>query len=185
MNLIQTKIPDVVIIEPTVFEDERGWFFESFTEQRLHVGLQRLGLSIPAPFIQDNHSSSKKNVLRGLHYQRAPHAQGKLVRVVRGAVFDVAIDLRDHSPTLGQYVGIELSAENNRMLWIPEGFAHGFLALDDDTHFLYKITGQYNPAYEACIRWDDPTLSIQWPLSEKPILNEKDKLAVSFDERVC
>src|SRR5690606_21973580 len=162
MKLTQTAIPDVVLIEPAVFADERGWFMESFNEARFHAELQKLGLPLPRPFVQDNHSCSKKGVLRGLHYQLPPHAQGKLVRVVQGAAFDVAVDIRKGSPTFGQWVGAELSAANRRMMWIPEGFAHGFVALEDDTHFLYKTTDYYAKDSEAAIRWDDPALAITW-----------------------
>ncbi|SDU11561.1 dTDP-4-dehydrorhamnose 3,5-epimerase [Pseudomonas pohangensis] len=174
MKLIQTDIPDVVLIEPQVFADERGWFMESFNEQRFHTELARLGLPIPRPFVQDNHSCSKKGVLRGLHYQLPPHAQGKLVRVTQGAAFDVAVDIRQGSATFGRYVGVELSAENHRMLWIPDGFAHGFVALEDDTHFLYKTTDYYARECEAAIRWDDADLAIQWPQGLTFIINQKD-----------
>lgn len=181
MKLNQTAIPDVVLIEPTIYEDERGWFMESFNEQRFHAELQKLGLSIPRPFVQDNHSSSKKGVLRGLHFQRAPHAQGKLVRVVHGAAFDVAVDIRPGSPTFGKWVGVELSAVNKHMLWIPEGFAHGFLALEDDTEFLYKTTDYYSKECEAAIRWDDLDLEIVWPYVEEGIhVSAKDEQAEPF-----
>ena len=182
MKLIRTKIPDLIIIEPTIFEDERGWFFETFNKDKFHVALHELGLPASRPFIQDNHSCSKKNVLRGLHFQNAPYAQGKLVRVIRGAVYDVAVDIRKESATFGQYVAVELNQNNKRMFWIPEGFAHGFLTLEDDTHFLYKTTGSYHKASELSIRWDDPYLSIDWPLSNGPILNEKDNCASFFNE---
>ena len=179
MKLIPTRIPDVVLIEPTVFADDRGWFMETFHEAKFHQGLQALGLPIPRPFVQNNHSSSKKGVLRGLHYQQSPHAQGKLVRVVQGAAWDVAVDIRRGSPTFGQWVGAELSADNKRQFWIPEGFAHGFIAPQDDTHFLYKTTDFYNKDSERCIRWDDPTLKIDWPMVEgrPPIVNDKDAKA--------
>jgi dTDP-4-dehydrorhamnose 3,5-epimerase len=182
MKLIQTKIPDVVIVEPTVFGDERGWFMETFNEPRFHAELCKLGLDVPRPFVQDNHSCSHKNVLRGLHFQRAPHAQGKLVRVVKGAAFDVAVDIRPESATFGQWVGVELNEKNNRMLWIPEGFAHGFMALEDDTHFLYKTTDVYNKAAEGSLRWDDPTLAIEWPSDQVPNVSEKDQQAPSYVE---
>jgi dTDP-4-dehydrorhamnose 3,5-epimerase len=174
MKLTQTAIPDVVLIEPTVYEDERGWFMESFNEQRFHAELQKLGLPIPRPFVQDNHSCSKKGVLRGLHFQRDPHAQGKLVRVVSGAAFDVAVDIRPDSPTLGKWVGKTLSAANKHMLWIPEGFAHGFLALEDGTEFLYKTTDYYAKECEAAIRWDDRGYNILWPIIHPVILSTKD-----------
>ncbi|MBX9763512.1 MAG: dTDP-4-dehydrorhamnose 3,5-epimerase [Pseudomonadaceae bacterium] len=180
MKLIQTRIPDVVIIEPSVFEDDRGWFMESFNEQRFHAELLNLGLPLPRPFVQDNHSCSKKGVLRGLHYQLPPHAQGKLVRVTQGAAFDVAVDIRQLSPTFGQWVGIELNSANNKMLWIPEGFAHGFIALEDNTHFHYKTTDYYAKDCEAALRWDDPQLAIQWPPVESLIINQKDQQAPLF-----
>ncbi|WLH22199.1 dTDP-4-dehydrorhamnose 3,5-epimerase [Pseudomonas sp. FP215] len=163
MKLIQTCIPDVVIIEPAVYTDARGWFMESFNQAKFQVALKELGLPVPSAFIQDNHSYSSKGVLRGLHFQCAPHAQGKLVRVVRGSVFDVAVDIRPSSPTYLQWVGAELSGDNNRMMWIPEGFAHGFVALEDHTHFLYKTTGYYNKESEGALHWNDPKLSIKWP----------------------
>lgn len=177
MKFIQTAIPDVVLIEPAIYEDERGWFMESFNECRFHTELQKLGLPIPRPFVQDNHSCSKKGVLRGLHYQRAPHAQGKLVRVVSGAAYDVAVDIRPASPTFGKWVGVELSAANKHMLWIPEGFAHGFVAVESGTEFIYKTTDYYAKECEAAIRWDDPNLTIQWPEQIKIVLSEKDKKA--------
>lgn len=180
MKLTQTAIPEVVLIEPQLFRDERGWFMESFNEQRFHAELQKLGLAVPRRFVQDNHSCSKKGVLRGLHYQRAPHAQGKLVRVVRGAAFDVAVDIRPESPTAGQWVGVELSALNKRMLWIPEGFAHGFLALEDDTEFMYKTTDYYAKDCESAVRWDDPGLAIEWPKDIHPVMSEKDKQAKNY-----
>jgi len=182
MNLIPTHIPDVVIIQPTVFEDERGWFIESFNETHFHRALQDLGLPLPKHFVQDNHSASKKNILRGLHYQKAPHAQGKLVRVVKGAAYDVAVDIREDSPTCGQHVGIELNEDNKTILWIPEGFAHGFLALTEDTHFLYKTTDFYHKTSEQSILWNDPLLAIDWPLSQPPILNDKDQSAPLFSD---
>lgn len=180
MKFIQSSIPDVVIIEPQVFTDSRGWFMESFNEKRFHEGLHALGLPVPEPFVQDNHSYSSKGVLRGLHYQLQPHAQGKLVRVVQGAAYDVAVDIREGSSTFGQWFGIELSAANQRMAWIPKGFAHGFLALEDNTHFLYKTTDVYNQACEASICWNDPTLNIPWPMINEIVLNEKDSLAPTF-----
>lgn len=177
MKLLQTNIPDVVIIEPTIFTDERGWFMESFNEQRFHAELQKLGLSIPLAFVQDNHSCSNKGVLRGLHYQKAPHAQGKLVRVTQGAAFDVAVDIRQGSPTFGQCACVELNTTNNYILWIPEGFAHGFLALEDNTHFLYKTTDYYAKDCEAAIRWNDPVLNIPWPTMDTLTINKKDREA--------
>ena len=178
MKLLTTDLPGVVIVEPQVFQDDRGWFYESFNEPRFHAGLRELGLPVPRPFVQDNHSCSAKGVLRGLHYQRAPRAQGKLVRVVRGAVWDVAVDIRPDSPNYAQWVGVELSAENRRQLWIPEGFAHGFLSLEDDTEFLYKTTDVYAKDYEGAIVWNDPQLQIAWPLQGlTPRLAPKDAAA--------
>ena len=178
MKLLTTDLPGVVIVEPQVFQDDRGWFYESFNEPRFHAGLRELGLPVPRPFVQDNHSCSAKGVLRGLHYQRAPRAQGKLVRVVRGAVWDVAVDIRPDSPNYAQWVGVELSAENQRQLWIPEGFAHGFLSLEDDTEFLYKTTDVYAKDYEGAIVWNDPQLQIAWPLQGlTPRLAPKDAAA--------
>lgn len=175
MKLIPSRIPDVVLIEPAVFGDDRGWFMESFNQAKFEAELTRLGLSVPRPFVQDNHSCSKAGVLRGLHYQLPPHPQGKLVRVVQGAAFDVAVDIRKGSPTFGQWVGYELSASNRRQLWIPEGFAHGFLALQDDTHFLYKTTDVYAKDCERSILWSDPAIGIEWPLAElSPNLAPKD-----------
>ena len=180
MKLTQTAIPDVVLIEPTVFTDERGWFMESFNEQRFHEELTKLGLPTPRPFVQDNHSCSSKGVLRGLHYQLAPHAQGKLVRVTQGAAFDVAVDIRKDSPTFGQWTGAELSSENRHMLWIPEGFAHGFVALEDNTHFLYKTTDYYAKDCERTIRWNDSELAINWPNAFNTSVSEKDENASNF-----
>jgi dTDP-4-dehydrorhamnose 3,5-epimerase len=178
MKFIATRIPDVLIIEPAVFADDRGWFMESFNQVRFNAALAELGLPAPRPFVQDNHSCSKAGVLRGLHYQLPPHAQGKLVRVTKGAAFDVAVDIRTASPTFGQWVGVELSAANLRQLWIPEGFAHGFVALEDDTHFLYKTTDVYAKDCERSIVWNDPDLGIEWPLGDKmPNLAPKDAQA--------
>jgi len=178
MKLIQTRIPEVVIVEPAVFGDDRGWFMESHNQARFEGELAKLGLPAPRPFVQDNHSCSKKGVLRGLHYQLPPHPQGKLVRVTQGAAFDVAVDIRKGSPTFGQWVGVELSADNKRQLWIPEGFAHGFLTLADDTHFLYKTTDVYAKDCERSIVWNDPDIGIEWPLpGMQPLLAPKDSLA--------
>src|SRR5690554_3943489 len=182
MKFTQTSLADVVIIDPQAFEDDRGWFMESYNEQKFREGLETLGLPIPRPFVQDNHSCSKKGVLRGLHYQLPPHAQGKLVRVVQGAAFDVAVDIREQSPTFGHWVGVELSAGNHRMLWVPEGFAHGFVALEDKTHFLYKTTDFYHRDSEAAIRWDDPTIAINWPALDNLIINAKDREAPPLGE---
>jgi len=168
MNIVKTGLPDVLLIEPRVFGDDRGFFFESFNAR---VFASATGLN--PLFVQDNHSRSAKNVLRGLHYQiRRP--QGKLVRVVAGRVFDVAVDLRKHSPNFGKWTGTELSAENRRMLWIPEGFGHGFLVLSDSADFLYKTTDYYAPEHERCVIWNDPDIGIQWPLKGAPILATKD-----------
>ena len=184
MKLIQTAIPEVVIVEPAVFSDDRGWFMETFNEPRFHRELQALGLPAPRPFVQDNHSCSRRGVLRGLHFQNPPHAQGKLVRVVRGAAWDVAVDIRPGSPTRGQWAGVELTAENKRQLWIPEGYAHGFLALEDDTHFLYKTTDVYTKDCEGAIVWNDPVLAIAWPLDRvggyPPVVASKDAIAPRF-----
>jgi dTDP-4-dehydrorhamnose 3,5-epimerase len=164
MKLVPTPLPGVLAVEPAVFADERGWFMESFNQPRWEAGLRALGEPVPPPFVQDNHSCSVAGVLRGLHYQLPPRAQGKLVRVVRGRAFDVALDIRRGSPTFGRWFGSELSAENRRQLWIPPGFAHAFLALEDDTHFLYKTTDVYARECERSIRWNDPALGITWPL---------------------
>jgi len=177
MKFTPTRLPDVVIIEPAVFGDARGWFMESFNQKRFHDGLTALGLPIPRPFVQDNESHSAQGVLRGLHYQLPPHPQGKLVRVVAGAAFDVAVDIRKGSPTFGQWAGVELSADNKRQLWIPEGFAHGFVALTDDTRFLYKTTDVYAKDCERAIRFDDPDIGIEWPISVTPVLADKDAAA--------
>jgi len=185
MKMIQTDIPDVVIIEPQVFSDERGWFMESFNEKRFHEELTRLGLPAPRSFVQDNHSCSSKGVLRGLHFQKSPYAQGKLVRVVKGSAFDVAVDIRKDSPTYRKWTAIELSADNKRMFWVPEGFAHGFLALEDNTHFLYKTTDYYNKESEGAIRWDDSNLGIQWPTIcglDEYLVTGKDQMAGSLIE---
>jgi dTDP-4-dehydrorhamnose 3,5-epimerase len=174
MNIIDTQIPDVKIIEPKVFGDERGFFFESFNQRIFEEAVGR-----PVTFVQDNHSKSSKGVLRGLHYQLPPHAQGKLVRCVVGEVFDVAVDIRKSSPTFGQWVGINLSAENKRQLWIPEGFAHGFFTLSETAEFLYKTTTYYHPQAEKTVRWNDPTISVNWPLFMDPILSAKDNAAMN------
>lgn len=176
MKAIETKIPGLLIIEPKVFGDERGFFFESYNEQAFN---EATGVS--PRFVQDNHSKSVKGVLRGLHYQLPPKAQGKLVRVVQGEVFDVAVDIRKGSPTYGQWVGEVLSADNKRQLWIPPGFAHGFLTLSDTAEFLYKTTDTWSPAHERAILWNDATLGIDWPLNGlQPTLAAKDAAAVAF-----
>ncbi len=182
MQVRPTAIPDVVVVEPKVFGDARGFFFESFNRRELEAALGR-----PLEFVQDNHSLSARGVLRGLHYQ-LPNPQGKLVRVVQGEVFDVAVDLRRGSPTFGRWVGETLTAANKRQLWVPEGFAHGFLVLSDEAEFLYKTTDYYAPQHEHCIRWDDPDLAIAWPLGGiVPAVSPKDAAgrplrdAVAFD----
>lgn len=177
MKFTATRLPDVVVIEPTVFADERGWFMESFQQRRFHDGLAALGLPLPRPFVQDNESSSTRGVLRGLHYQLSPHPQGKLVRVVQGRVLDVAVDIRRGSPHFGQSVAVELSADNRRQLWIPEGFAHGFLVLSDEARFLYKTTDVYAKDCERAIRWNDPAIAIAWPDDMPPRLAPKDASA--------
>lgn len=171
MNVITTAIPDVLIFEPKVFGDERGFFFESFNERRF---VDAVGAPDSIRFVQDNHSRSARSVLRGLHYQiRQP--QGKLVRVVAGEVFDVAVDIRRSSPTFGKWVGVTLSAENKRQLWIPAGFAHGFVVTSDAAEFLYKTTDYWAPEHERCIAWNDPEIAIDWPLTQPPTLSDKDR----------
>ena len=176
MNVIRTKIPEVLIIEPKVFGDERGFFYESYNEENFN----RL-TGVSKQFVQDNHSRSSKGVLRGLHYQ-VKNPQGKLVRVVSGVVFDVAVDIRKSSSTFGQWVGEVLSEENKRQMWIPEGFAHGFLVLSDSADFLYKTSNYYSPEFERCICWNDVDIGIKWPLRESPILSTKDQKGVSLSE---
>jgi dTDP-4-dehydrorhamnose 3,5-epimerase len=171
LKVTPTAIPDVLIIEPRVFGDSRGFFFESFNQEAFN---QATGTSVQ--FVQDNHSRSAKGVLRGLHYQ-IQQPQGKLVRVVQGAVFDVALDIRASSPTFGQHVGVELSAENKRMLWVPKGFAHGFIAISDTAEFLYKTTDYYAPQFERSIAWNDPAIGIEWPIDGAPSLSAKDQQA--------
>ncbi|SAK43983.1 dTDP-4-dehydrorhamnose 3,5-epimerase [Caballeronia catudaia] len=174
LNAVSTEIPEVVILEPKVFGDDRGFFYESFNAKHFEAatGLKR-------EFVQDNHSRSAKNVLRGLHYQ-TQHTQGKLVRVIAGAVFDVAVDIRRSSPTFGKWAGVELSAENRRQLWVPEGFAHGFVVISEFAEFLYKTTDYYAPEFEQSIRWDDPQINIRWPAGIEPILSKKDADGSSF-----
>ena len=175
MKVTDTKIPDVKIIEPTVFEDERGFFFESFNHKKFE---ETIGREIS--FVQDNHSKSVNGVLRGLHYQLPPHAQGKLVRVVEGEVFDVAVDIRKSSPTCGQWVGETLSAENRKQFWIPEGFAHGFLTLSETAEFLYKTTDYYASESERSIRWNDFSININWCGKSAPLVSKKDAEANDF-----
>ena len=181
MNVIETKIKDLLIFEPRVFADDRGWFMESFNQQVFEQALTERGLDIPK-FVQDNHSFSKKGVLRGLHYQLNPHAQGKLVRVVQGRAWDVAVDIRKNSSTFGEWVGVELTADNHKQFWIPAGFAHGFIALEDNTQFLYKTTDYYSKECERSIVWNDYDLDIKWPLNkvQEVFLTDKDKFAKTF-----
>ncbi|SFN30571.1 dTDP-4-dehydrorhamnose 3,5-epimerase [Formivibrio citricus] len=176
MQVIDTAIPDVKIIEPKVFGDDRGFFFESYNQQRFEEAIGR-----KIEFVQDNHSRSVKGVLRGLHYQ-IQHPQGKLVRVSLGEVFDVAVDIRKSSPTFGQWVGVTLSAENKRQLWVPEGFAHGFVVTSEVAEFLYKTTDYWYPEHERCLIWNDETLNIPWPLESEPALSGKDKAGKSWDD---
>jgi dTDP-4-dehydrorhamnose 3,5-epimerase len=173
MKVTETRLPGVKIIDPLVFSDSRGCFYESFNQQRFDQLVQK-----NVTFLQDNHSVSTKGVIRGLHYQISPFSQGKLVRVVSGAVFDVAVDIRADSKGFGKWVGVELTADNNRQLWIPEGYAHGFQVISDSAVFLYKTTNFYSPEHERCIRWDDPTLSIDWPIKDKPLVSDKDSEGV-------
>lgn len=177
MKVTPTAIPDVLILEPKVFGDDRGFFMESFNQS---VFEKVVGRSVD--FVQDNHSRSKEGVLRGLHYQ-IMQAQGKLVRVVSGKVFDVAVDIRRSSSTFGHWVGVELTAENRKQLWVPEGFAHGFFVLSENAEFLYKTTDYYDPQYERCIIWNDPTLAISWPIFDSnPSVSEKDALGQCIAE---
>jgi len=168
LKVTPTSIPSVLIIEPRVFGDTRGFFFESFNQRAFN-----LATGLDVNFVQDNHSRSSKGVLRGLHYQ-IQQPQGKLVRVVRGSVFDVTVDLRKSSPTFGQWVGVELTEDNHRQLWIPPGFAHGFYVLSDSADFLYKTTDYYAPEFECSLIWNDPTIGIEWPLNTQPIISAKD-----------
>lgn len=178
MKIIDTKIPEVKIIEPKVFGDERGFFFESFNQQQFEAAV-----GYPVNFVQDNHSKSTKGVLRGLHYQLPPHAQGKLVRCVVGEVFDVAVDIRKSSPTFGQWVGVYLSAENKRQLWIPEGFAHGFITLSETAEFLYKTTNYYAPQNEGCLAWNDSKVNIAWPIKDV-LLSGKDQQGLALSDYI-
>ncbi len=175
MKVIETALPGVLILEPQVYGDARGFFMESYHRRRFAE------LGLPTEFVQDNHSRSVRGVLRGLHYQ-IMQPQGKLVRVVRGAVFDVAVDLRRSAPTFGRWVGVELSEENKRMLWIPPGFAHGFLVLSEVADFLYKTTDFYAPEHERCLLWNDPALGIAWPIDGEPMLSAKDKAGKALAE---
>lgn len=185
MNIIGTKINGLLILEPRVFGDDRGWFMESFNQKNFEQALTERGLEVPN-FVQDNHSYSQKGVLRGLHYQLNPHAQGKLVRVVQGRAWDVAVDIRQDSPTFGQWVGVELTGENHKQFWIPAGFAHGFVALEDNTQFLYKTTNYYSKECECSIVWDDETINIEWPIEYglELKLTDKDKYALSLKQAI-
>lgn len=174
MKATSLAIPDVILVEPKVFGDDRGFFFESYNQAKFEAAIGR-----PASFVQDNHSRSARNVLRGLHYQ-IQQPQGKLVRVVQGEVFDVAVDLRKSSPTFGQWVGEILSAVNKRQLWVPEGFAHGFVVLSNTAEFLYKTTDYYAPEHERCILWNDPAIAIRWPVDGEPVLSVKDRQGKSL-----
>ena len=175
MKTVETILPGLLLLEPQVFGDDRGFFYESYNEQAF-----RAATGLDVHFVQDNHSRSVKGVLRGLHYQLPPAAQGKLVRCVSGEVFDVAVDLRRESPTLGRWFGVQISAENKREVWIPEGFAHGFLVLSEFAEFLYKTTNYYAPQFERAVVWNDPDLAIDWPLSAPPLLSNKDAAAPRF-----
>lgn len=176
MRVSPSRIPEVLVIEPRVFGDDRGFFFESFNQN-----VFRAATGLDVSFVQDNHSKSAKGVLRGLHYQ-IQQPQGKLVRVVQGEVFDVAVDLRKGSESFGQWVGVHLSADNKKQFWVPAGFAHGFVVLSETAEFLYKTTEYYAPQHERCIRWDDPSIAIDWPIKESPILSEKDQLGLSLEK---
>lgn len=177
MQATRLSIPDVILFTPKVFGDDRGFFFESFNE----LTFQELtGLKVN--FVQDNHSKSQQGVLRGLHFQLPPKAQGKLVRVVQGEVFDVAVDIRKSSPSFGKWVGHLLSAENKQQIWMPPGFAHGFLTLSETAEFVYKATDYYAPEYERCIAWDDVSINVRWPIIQEPVLSEKDKKGFSLLE---
>jgi dTDP-4-dehydrorhamnose 3,5-epimerase len=175
-NVIPTNLPEVKILEPKIFGDVRGFFFESFNARDFE---KAIGISVE--FVQDNHSKSAKGVLRGLHYQ-IQHPQGKLVRVVSGEVFDVAVDMRSSSPSFGQWTGLHLSSENHRQLWIPPGFAHGFMVVSDYAEFLYKTTDYWHPEHERSLSWNDPTLNITWPNQIKPLLSAKDQVAPNLDQ---
>ncbi|MCO4785266.1 MAG: dTDP-4-dehydrorhamnose 3,5-epimerase [Marinomonas atlantica] len=176
MNVIKTNIADVVIIEPKIFGDERGFFLETFQAERYQ---EMAGIDLP--FVQDNHSRSGKNVLRGLHFQKSK-PQGKLVRVVRGEVFDVAVDIRPDSPTYGQWAGVLLSEENKRQFWVPPGLAHGFVVLSDIADFEYKCTDYYDPSDEGCLIWNDASVGIEWPNGIEPILSAKDELGLTLEQ---
>ena len=174
MKVTSLEIPDILLFEPQIFQDDRGFFYESFNKDKFKIAIGR-----ELDFVQDNHSKSSKGVLRGMHYQKEPNAQCKLVRVIQGEVFDVVVDIRKSSHTFGKWVGEILSSENRKQLWIPEGFAHGFLTLSDNAEFLYKATSFYNVNYERCLLWNDKDLNINWP-TKNPNLSEKDQQAHSF-----
>ena len=176
MKITRLDIPDIYLLDPKVFEDNRGFFYESFNLKTFHAAT---GTSVD--FVQDNHSRSAKSVIRGLHYQLAPKGQGKIVRVVKGSIFDVAVDIRAESPTSGKWVGVTLSAENKKQIWIPEGFAHGFMSLEDDTEVIYKTTEYYSPEHECSIRWNDSYVAVDWPDGDYCI-SEKDKDASHFSD---
>ncbi|NBA80838.1 dTDP-4-dehydrorhamnose 3,5-epimerase [Pseudomonas putida] len=178
MKVTPLAIPEVMLLEPKVFGDDRGFFFESFNHAAFEAAIGR-----SVNFVQDNHSSSRQNVLRGMHYQ-LHQPQGKLVRVVAGEVFDVAVDMRRSSRTFGRWVGARLSAQNKHQLWVPEGFAHGFFVLSEQAEFLYKTTAYYAPQFERCLAWDDPTVGIQWPI-EQPQLSDKDRLGKALEDLEC
>jgi dTDP-4-dehydrorhamnose 3,5-epimerase len=176
MKVTPTAIPDLLIIEPKVFGDSRGFFYESFNQMAFN---EATGLDVQ--FVQDNHSRSAKGVLRGLHYQLPPYAQGKLVRCTRGAVWDVAVDIRKSSPTFGRWAGVELTGDNHKQFWIPPGFAHGFVVTTDTADFLYKATAYYSPVHERCIAWNDKTIEINWALLDNPSISPKDAQGQAFD----
>jgi dTDP-4-dehydrorhamnose 3,5-epimerase len=180
MNVVETALRDVIILEPKLFGDDRGFFFESFNRRAFAAAT-----GIDVEFVQDNHSRSVRNVLRGLHYQ-IEHPQGKLIRVIMGEILDVAVDIRKNSSTFGKYVAVPLSAENKRMAWVPTGFAHGFLVLSDYAEVLYKTTDYWHPEFERTLSWNDPDVGIVWPLAVEPLLSKKDKLGLSINEAaVC
>lgn len=180
MKVIDTKIPEIKILEPTVFGDERGFFMETWQQKKF----DELVTGKSTMFVQDNHSKSKKGILRGLHFQ-TENTQGKLVRVVSGEVFDVAVDIRKDSPTFGEWVGVYLSEENKRQLWVPEGFAHGFYVTSDEAEFVYKCTNYYDPNSEVSIKWDDKVIGVEWPLLSEPLLSSKDKSGIPFEQCPC
>lgn len=177
MQAIRLEIPEVILFEPKVFGDERGFFYESFNLLKFEAFT-----GLKPNFVQDNHSKSRQGVLRGLHYQLPPKVQAKLVRVIQGEVLDVAVDVRQSSPTFGRWVAVHLSAENKRQLWIPEGFAHGFMTLSDSAEFLYKTTDYYAPEYERCIAWNDPKIAVEWPSEIAPILSGKDLSGINLSD---